>query len=42
MFVTTFPVDLWHIFVIMIATTYLKFCKFVKILQKLRPSLRLG
>ena len=30
MFVTTFPIDLWHIFVIMIATTSLKCWKFVK------------
>ena len=31
MFVTTFPIDLWYIFVIMIVTTYLKYRKCVKI-----------
>ena len=35
MFVTTFPIDLLHIFVIIIITTYLKFCKAVTVMQKI-------
>ena len=35
MFVTTFPIDLLHIFVIRIITTYLKFCKAVTVMQKI-------
>ena len=35
MFVPTFAIDLLHIFVIIIITTYLKFWKFVRVLQKI-------